>query len=47
MKVDVTVCARCGKKHLGMTFKRLTNSLGMWWATCPVKKEPIILEVDR
>ena len=47
MKVDVIRCARCGKKHLDLEFKRLSQPRAefQWWALCPKTKEPILLEV--
>ena len=46
MKVNVLNCARCGQKHMDMEFKELTErrSVYKFWAMCPVKKEPILLE---
>ena len=38
-------CARCGRNHKNLVFKRLTRSQGEWthWAMCPRNKQPIML----
>jgi len=39
-------CARCNRNHRKLTFKSLSGGpIGKLthWATCPVKKQPILL----
>lgn len=38
-------CARCGRNHKNLVFKRLTRSQEEWshWALCPRNKQPIML----
>jgi hypothetical protein len=49
MKVDVMKCARCGGAHLDVTFKELDGPRAeyKYWAMCPVKHAPILLEEYR
>jgi hypothetical protein len=47
---DVAVCARCRKRHDGILFKKLKNSIysGPFetlthWAMCPILNQPILM----
>jgi hypothetical protein len=44
MRVTVIRCARCGKTHKDIEFKRIPNPPPHWewWALCPVRKAPIL-----
>ena len=45
----IVFCARCGKKHRAIKFKKLTHPIVFgkkeygWWAPCPTNKQPILL----
>lgn len=45
-------CARCGKTHLNLKFKKLRRKPGPFtrythWGTCPTNKEPIMMRVTE
>lgn len=45
--VDVKCCARCGKDHEKVVFKKLTQPgpRHSHWAPCPTNQEPIMMRV--
>lgn len=45
----VTNCARCGREHRDLVFKRLTRkSLDFeFWCSCPTNGEPIMLKIQK
>jgi hypothetical protein len=45
--VDVKQCARCGKDHEKVVFKKLTQPgpRHSHWAPCPTNQEPIMMRV--
>jgi len=47
---DLPCCARCGKIHVGLTFKKLTNPIYCnpfevmtHWAMCPELEQPVLM----
>lgn len=46
MKVNVLKCARCGGRHMDLTFKELIGPRAAYkyWTMCPIKRQPILLE---
>jgi hypothetical protein len=49
MTIDVQSCARCGKDHDELAFKKLIRPAAEWthWAECPTTYEPILLCVTQ
>jgi hypothetical protein len=49
-KSDIHHCARCGKDHDGMEFKRFNGepiedcdgTIWDWWGVCPVTGDPVL-----
>jgi len=46
VKVSVTGCARCGRDHEQLEFRRLFNPVDdrEWWTSCPTNGEPLLLK---
>ncbi|MFA4971824.1 MAG: hypothetical protein WC683_04375 [bacterium] len=47
MRMTVEGCARCGKTHADLLFKRFKRPAGSytWWAACPKTGEPILMRI--
>lgn len=49
MSVNIVDCARCGKDHSQLVFKKLTcpNEEWSYWSLCPNNGEPIMMLVVK